>query len=393
MDRRTFINSSSLSVLGLLSGVSQFSLAQTASKIKNVGQSGPFIIVFLRGGADGLGILSPLDEPSFIAARPPQMRFEPTITFVKKGGMTWYWHPAAASLAQLMESKRLVPWHAVGITNETRSHFEAQEIMERGVDSLQMIPDAYGMISRIASQNGMKNSEFLYAGSNNLPRAMQGNLPAMAVKDLQNGVPFPGGVDQLKILEKLVMADKNHPASSSIQLTLENLNKIQYALIGNEKKVKPYESAGQTPYPNNDPGIGLRSVARLIQSKIGLQYAWVDQGGWDMHEGEPNRMPNVLGQLSQALLAFDQDMQAQNQKYTLVVLTEFGRRFRSNQSNGTDHGHGGLSFVMGSQIPSSQMMGNWPGLNEGDLDRGVDLAVTTPYQEVINQALQWGRIV
>jgi len=47
MDRRTFINSSSLSVLGLLSGVSQFSLAQTASKIKNVGQSGPFIIVFL----------------------------------------------------------------------------------------------------------------------------------------------------------------------------------------------------------------------------------------------------------------------------------------------------------------------------------------------------------
>ena len=83
MDRRTFINASSLSVFSLLSGVSQFSLAQTASKIKNVGQSGPFIIVFLRGGADGLGILSPLDEPSFIAARPPQMRFEPTTTLIK----------------------------------------------------------------------------------------------------------------------------------------------------------------------------------------------------------------------------------------------------------------------------------------------------------------------
>lgn len=393
MDRRTFITTSGISVLSLLSGISNFSLAQTPSKIKNATQNGPFIIVFLRGGADGLNILSPLDDPNFLSARPPQMRFEQSNTVVQKGAMNWYWHPAAAPLAQLMQAKRLVPWHAVGLTNETRSHFEAQEIMERGVDSLQIIPDAYGMISRIAAQNGMKDSSFLYAGTNNLPRAMQGNLPSMAIRDLQNGVPFPGGVDNLKIIERLVMADKSHPASVNIQTTLENLNKIQDTLLGSDKKVKPYDSAGSTPYPNNDPGVGLRSVARLIQSNIGLQYAWVDQGGWDMHEGEPGRMPNVLGQLSQGLQAFDQDMQAQNKKYTLVVLTEFGRRFRSNNSNGTDHGHGGLSFVMGSQIPTIQMMGNWPGLNEGDLDRSVDLAVTTPYQEVINQALQWGRLV
>ena len=104
-------------------------------------------------------------------------------------------------------------------------------------------------------------------------------------------------------------------------------------------------------------------------------------------------MNNVLGQLSQGLFAFDQDMQAQNKKYTMVVMTEFGRRFRSNQSNGTDHGHGGLAMILGSQIPKAQMMGSWPGLNEADLDRGVDLAVTTPYQEVINQALQWGRMI
>jgi uncharacterized protein (DUF1501 family) len=104
-------------------------------------------------------------------------------------------------------------------------------------------------------------------------------------------------------------------------------------------------------------------------------------------------MNNTLGQLSLGLQAFDQDMQAQNKQYTLVVLTEFGRRFRSNNSNGTDHGHGGLAMIMGSQIPQVQMMGSWPGLNDADLDRNVDLAVTTPYQEVINQALQWGRII
>ena len=214
----------------------------------------------------------------------------------------------------------------------------------------------------------------------------------MAIKDLQNGVPFPGGPDQLKIIESLVAADRNHPAAKSIQDTLEYLNKIQRVLINGEKRVKPYESLGQASYPNTDPGIGLRSVARLIQANIGLQYAWVDHGGWDMHEGQPQRMNQVLNQLIQGLLAFDQDMQAQNKKYTLVVLTEFGRRFRSNNSNGTDHGHGGLAMVLGSQIPKIQMMGKWPGLNDADLDRGVDLAVTTAYSDVIQEALNWSRL-
>jgi uncharacterized protein (DUF1501 family) len=382
-----------MSVFGLMSGIGHFALAQTPLKIKALAQNGPFIVLFLRGGADGLGILSPLDDPNFQAARGPQMRFDPSPSPVVKGTMKWYWHPSAAPLAQLMDAKRLVPWHAVGLTNETRSHFEAQEIMERGVDSLQMIPDAYGIISRIASQNQKNGNTFLYAGSNNLPRAMQGNIPAMALRDLQNGVPFPGGADNLKIIEELVLRDRAHPAANNIQSTLENLNKIQVSLLQGDKKLRPYETAGQTSYPNNDPGVGLRSVARLVQANLGLQYAWVDQGGWDMHEGEPGRLSNVLGQLSQGLLAFDQDMQAQNKKYTMVVMTEFGRRFRSNNSNGTDHGHGGLAMILGSQIPKAQMMGSWPGLNESDLDRSVDLAVTTPYQEVINQALEWGRLV
>ena len=38
------------------------------------------------------------------------------------------------------------------------------------------------------------------------------------------------------------------------------------------------------------------------------------------------------------------------------------------------------------------MMGKWPGLNDTDLDRGVDLAVTSSYLEVIQQALNWSRL-
>jgi uncharacterized protein (DUF1501 family) len=123
-----------------------------------------------------------------------------------------------------------------------------------------------------------------------------------------------------------------------------------------------------------------------MQANVGLQYAWVDQGGWDTHDNQPGRINNQITQLSNALLAFDQDMKAQNNPYTLVVMTEFGRRLISNKSNGTDHGHGSLAMMLGSKVDGGKMMGRWPGLDTASLDRGVDLAVTTDYLEILKLA-------
>ncbi len=398
MNRRNFLQVGSrvgISSLLVGAGMNQFAMAQTAHAIKSVQQSGPLIVVFLRGGADGLGILSPLEDPNFIAARAPQMNFSPTDNPVILDGTKLFWHPKAQPLSELMMAGRLVPWPAVGLTNETRSHFEAQEIIERGVDQLSSLPDSLGMMTRIATGK-LKDDSFLFSAGNNLPRAMQGNLPAIAIRDLQNGIGFPGGVSNLSILAQLAKVDQAHPAAATMYKTLHQLFRIQKTLDPtfetNSKPIKPYESKGKTPYANNNPSTGLRSIARLLSVDIPLQYAWVDHDGWDMHEGHPYRMPNMLGQLSQGLQAFDEDMQAQKKNYTLVVLTEFGRRFRSNGSNGTDHGHGSLSLVMGSHVPKNQVMGHWPGLTEKDLDRGVDLSVTTPYQDVLNLAMQWGQI-
>lgn len=194
MDRRNFLKSTTGTALSLMTGVSSFALAQTSKEIRSSAQTGPLIVVFLRGGADGLGILSPLEDRDFMAARPPQMRFEATSNPVVSEGTKFYWHPSAEPLSELMMAGRLVPWNAVGITNETRSHFEAQEMMERGVNNLQNLPDSLGMISRISMKNPPpdKADQWLFSGTNNVPRAFQGNLPTLAVRDLQNGIPFPG---------------------------------------------------------------------------------------------------------------------------------------------------------------------------------------------------------
>ncbi len=394
-DRRLFLKSAvaGLSIAGLdLAGIRGMAMAAPGQPQITSGAC-PLVVVFQRGAADGLSILSPLDDPDFLAARPPGMRTATSDATTELGSTRFYWHPEAAPIAQLYRERRLAAWQAVGLKDETRSHFEAQEMVERGVQSLNHLPDQLGWLTRqfgAASQPAPGSAEplTLFAGSTNLPRAMQGAPGALASRDLQSGLDVGGGTAGFAALQALCAADRNDRNAASMLAHLEGMKRLNTKLPQAGDKVLPYETAGTTPYPESDPGIGLRSVARVIHSGLGLRAAWVDQGGWDTHEGQPRRLDTQLRNLSLALLAFDQDMRARRQDYVLVVLTEFGRRLRSNRSNGTDHGHGSLALLMGDRIDGGKMMGRWPGLSTSQLDRGVDLAATTDTLEVLAQAVR-----
>jgi uncharacterized protein (DUF1501 family) len=395
--RRDFLK---LGLAASFAGIGDFSFAQDLKKSSGVlvapQMIHPFIVVFLRGGADGLSILSPLNDENFIAARPPEMRFGVDVSSGKVDlpNASLYWHPEAAPLANLYAERKLQVWPAMGISDETRSHFEAQEIIERGVGSLNTLPDDLGWMARQVIEKNMfqKNSVPLFAGNNNSPRSMQGAHRAIAVRDLQNGIALPNGNGGFNAVSALCSADANTPAAPWMKDHLSNLDFINQTLSKGSGKPLAYEGSGKTPYPNTDPGVGLRSVARLIDANVGLQYAWVDQSGWDTHENQPGRLNGQIKNLSLSLSAFAEDMEVKKQPYTLVVMTEFGRRLRSNRSNGTDHGHGSLGLILGNKVPGGQALGQWPGLGTSALDRGVDLAVTTDYQKFLNQAFSYQKV-
>lgn len=403
-NRRSFIKSTfaGLSVaaadhiLSPLSGIATLALAQPAPVTVRTSGKGPLIVVFQRGAADGLAMLSPLDDPDFKAARPPEMRFTKAESSGKTsfGEVNFYWHPQASDFVSLFESKKLLVWQSVGIMNETRSHFEAQEIVERGVNNLSHLPDRLGWMARehINHPQERKSSRGvnLYGGGNNMPRTFLGAPDNLSIRDLQQGITMPNGEEGLKAMRMLAQTDSSHSASMLMKEHLDTMSMINGLMPkGRNNKVTPYVSAGQTEYLNNDPAVGLRSLARLLSLDVPIQYAWIDHLGWDTHENQPGRFSQLTQNLGQALMAFAQDMEARKLSYTLVVMTEFGRRLRSNRSNGTDHGHGGLAMVMGDRVPGGQVKGRWPGLNTAALDRQVDLAVTTDYQDMLRQAQFW----
>ena len=58
-------------------------------------------------------------------------------------------------------------------------------------------------------------------------------------------------------------------------------------------------------------------------------------------------------------------------------MTEFGRTVRANGTGGTDHGTGGVAFLLGGAVQGGRVLANWPGLgsllDDRDLRPTLDL--------------------
>ncbi|MBV8061395.1 MAG: DUF1501 domain-containing protein, partial [Alphaproteobacteria bacterium] len=133
----------------------------------------------------------------------------------------------------------------------------------------------------------------------------------------------------------------------------------------------------------------LKSLARLVKMDVGLKAVTLDYGNWDTHEGQPGRFRGQLEPFSNGLAAFWNDIAAYHNRVCVVAITEFGRRLRSNKSNGTDHGRAGVMMALNGTLRGGRMYGTWPGLATEQLEEGVDLAVTTDYRLVLSEVVHF----
>jgi uncharacterized protein (DUF1501 family) len=156
----------------------------------------------------------------------------------------------------------------------------------------------------------------------------------------------------------------------------------------------PHPSAGYVPY--NGFSDQLKTIAQIVKSNLGLRAATIDLGGWDTHESQQNGggdprgyFLTALDNLARGLEAFYNDLKGtqHDTRVTVVVMSEFGRRFAENNNRGTDHGHGNVMFVIGGSV-NKGLYGNWPGLGAGQLYDNADLAITTDYRTVLAEILQ-----
>ena len=282
----------------------------------------------------------------------------------------------------------LAPVHASGLTDATRSHFDAEARIEAGLLGANLAPgDPGGWIGRwLAAADPGGPMPALAVGAMR-PASMIGAKAAVAEK-LEDLLIGAGNWLAPQLRARLASGFGEHgplhvPISEMIGLN-DSLN----ALIWSEAEgaVKAYSP--DQPYPENSPiSTPLMTVAQAIKSDMGLRVATVDVPGWDTHVNQAAQFNDLTRGLSEAVLAFWRDLGARQQDVSVVVMSEFGRRLRSNTAGGTDHGRGNVMMVLGPQARGGRMVGAWPGLANDALEEGADLAVVTDYRSVLSELL------
>jgi len=355
------------------------------------------IVVHLRGGCDGLNLISPATDPDFIEARASELRVAadgPDAGHALANGpdpkIDFRLHAQAHGMAELYQSGQLAFLHAVGLTDGTRSHFVATDMIERGVAdaaSLNRLTD--GWLTRALAVDGRPTGLVAASASGSVSGELIGLPSAIAVPTLDGGMAPPGGAQAGEVLKRLYAF-----TGGDVGLAGRDALGAMATIDGHlgrdaQGHIPPYQTEPGVDYaPAAEFGRPLKALAQLIKMEIGLEAATVDIGGWDMHEYQPGRFKTAVDHLSVGLASFWNDMARYHDRMVLVTLTEFGRRLRSNKSQGTDHGRASVMTVLGGKIHGGRFYGPWPGMAPDKLDEGVDLAVATDYRRVLTELLE-----
>ncbi|MBC7789619.1 MAG: DUF1501 domain-containing protein [Anaerolineae bacterium] len=346
----------------------------------NADESRSLVVVFLRGGADGLALVPPLGDDDYQKAR-PRLRVTER-EGVKLDGFFGL-HPHLKPLQPLYAEGQLAVVTGAGSEDTSRSHFEAQDLMEHGGTA------GGGWLGRFlryrpATNEGKKpqNSALsAIAVGKELPECLRGAPAASVMQSIDEFSLGAGAARFSSQLQKLYAAEENDLGAAGRD-TLDALRRIE------QLRKTPYSTASGAVYADDDFAQGLRQIARLIKARVGLEAASIDLGGWDSHFTQSTLIDPLMLRLGAGLAAFTRDMGRWMDSTTVVVMTEFGRRLVENASFGTDHGRASVMFVLGGGVRGGQVLGRWPGLQSGVLDGPGDLPVTTNYRNVLAPILR-----
>ncbi|HUG52290.1 MAG TPA: DUF1501 domain-containing protein [Vicinamibacteria bacterium] len=384
--RRFFLKSSGLALVAF--GLAPRALVRSVYAAGGRRRGKTLVVVFQRGAMDGLNVVAPYADPTYRRLRPtialPAPRGGSHDTALDLDGRFGL-HPALEPLLPLWKDGTLAAVQAVGSPDPTRSHFDAQDFMESGTPGVKSTEDGW-INRRLQSTPGPADTPFRAVSlTPTLPRALSGRAPAVAMASIREFDLRPAaGAAVARGFEGMY--------GGAVRDVLHGTGQETFDAIEFLKKQDParYVPRAGTAYPRGRYGESLKQVAQLIKADVGLEVAFTESGGWDHHAAEggvQGQLAQRLRELGRALAAFERDLGDRMQDVAVVTLTEFGRTVRENGNRGTDHGHASVSLVMGGSVRGGRVHGAWPGIEDGGLYEGRDLAVTTDFRDLLAEVL------
>ena len=386
ISRRVFVKAGALGLISL--GLDPLFLGRAAYALRAPGRKAGgkvLVCIFQRGAVDGLSMIVPHGDAGYYRDRGriaiPRPGADPGTAIDLDGHFGL--HPRLAPLKPLWDQRQLAIVHAVGSPDTTRSHFDAQDYMESGTPGVKSTRD--GWLSR-ALQHSTEHRETPFRGvafGPQLPRALQGGSPALAISDLAAfGIRAPGAArDRItQAFEQLYSGEQTGIIASTAAESFEAVQQLRQA------DPTRYAPANGAQYPVQPFGRAMKQIAQLIKADLGMEIAFVDVGGWDTHinqgNGDAGQLSQRLAELGGALAAFAQDLGDRMADVCVLTMSEFGRTVSENGNGGTDHGHATAMMVMGGGVRGGRVAGRWPGLEREQRYEQRDVAVTTDFRDL-----------
>jgi uncharacterized protein (DUF1501 family) len=384
VSRRGFMKNGALALIGTSTIPAFLSRSVLAEVTTAAANKKKLVVLFQRGAADGLNVVVPYKEKNYYAMRPSIAIQEKDV--LDLNGFFGL-HPSMAAFKPLYDQGHLAIIHAAGSPDTTRSHFDAQDYMESGTPGVKSTSDGWLNRALQAEVTTGKPSAFrAVALGTQVPRTLQGKLPAIAVNNLAD-FSVGGKGPQTSPISNAFQAMYDE----STDAVLHGTGQETFEAVKMLKAADPshYQPAAGVVYPNTPFGNSLKQVAQLLKANLGVEAAFSDIGGWDTHQNQGNtngQLANRLKEFSDTIAAFWKDMGDDAENVTLVTMSEFGRTARQNGTGGTDHGHANVMFVLGGKVKGGKVYGKWPGLANEQLNEGRDLTVTTDFRRVLGEA-------
>ncbi len=374
--RRSFIKSAGLGFLAL--GLPPSFLVRAAgAQQSNRGKV--LVVVFQRGGMDGLNVIVPFKDRAYYALRPSIALAEPAAGEERAIDLDGYFalHPALAPLKNIYDKGHLAILHAAGSPDNTRSHFDAQDYMEIGTPGVKSTPD--GWLNRYLNEKRFSDSPFRgVAVGPQTPRMLAGAAPSLSLSS----------IEEFRLRNQTMAATLQKLYTNSTDPLFRQGGNSLFDALARLRTIESKIPPSTASYPVGKFAVGLKQIARLIKADVGLEIAFTEIEGWDTHVAEGGAtgiLANRLKEFGAGLAAFYQDLDDRLDDVVVVTMSEFGRTARENGNRGTDHGHANVMFVLGGRVRGGKVYGRWPGLAPEVLYEGRDLDLTTDYRTVCSE--------
>jgi uncharacterized protein (DUF1501 family) len=373
MQRRFFLQSSAMGLLathapGWAQGVAQRA-ASTTDRI--------LILVELKGGNDGLNTVVPYADPAYTQLRTSLALPKDSLHRIDEAfGL----HPELKPLVPLWERNELAIVQGLGYPQPNLSHFRSIEIWQTSSKANEYLEDGWvgrAMRAGLGAQAKFTTEGVLIGGSD------FGPLAGARAVSLNNPEAF---LNQSRYAKPV-----SAPGNEALQHLLQVENDVHQAAAG----LRADKFNFSTEFPAGGFGNAARAAAQIVASqrgKAGVPVITLSLGSFDTHVGQLGAHANLMKQLGEGLAALRSALVELDAWDRTLIMTysEFGRRAKQNQSNGTDHGTAAPHFVMGGALRGGQMYGKAPDLSR--LDGAQNLLHTTDFRQLYASVARdwWG---